>query len=80
MTKRLKRCNLKVSEILVDFIEKEALPNTGINKNQLDTVLMAEVPTGMWDSEIQDLKTAIEAQGVKLSMQCAYLHLITQNR
>ena len=37
--------------------------------NQLDIVLMAEVPTGMWDSVIQDLKTAIEAQGVKLSMQ-----------
>ena len=37
--------------------------------NQLDTVLMAEVPTGMWDSVIQDLKTAIEAQGVKLLMQ-----------
>ena len=34
MTNRLQRCNLKVSEILVDFIEKEALPNTGVNKDK----------------------------------------------
>ena len=31
MTKRLDRGNLQVAEILVDFIEKEALPNTNIN-------------------------------------------------
>ena len=31
MTKRLKRSNLQVSEILVNFIEEEALPNTDIS-------------------------------------------------
>ena len=31
MTKRLKLGNLQVSETLVNFIEKEALPNTNIN-------------------------------------------------
>ena len=31
MTKRLDRGNLQVSEILVDFIEKEALPNINIS-------------------------------------------------
>ena len=31
MTKRLKRSNLQVSETLVNFIEKEALPNTDIS-------------------------------------------------
>jgi len=31
MTKRLNRGNLQVAETLVDFIEKEALPNTNIN-------------------------------------------------
>ena len=31
MTKRLDRSNLQVAETLVDFIEKEALPNTNIN-------------------------------------------------
>ena len=30
MTKKLDRGNLKVSEVLVNFIEEEALPNTGI--------------------------------------------------
>jgi hypothetical protein len=36
MTNRLKRGNLQVSEILVDFIEKEALPDTNISA---DTIL-----------------------------------------
>ena len=33
MTKRLKRGNLEVSEILTDFIENEALPDTNISPN-----------------------------------------------
>ena len=32
MSKRLSRSNLQVSEVLVNFIENEALPETGINK------------------------------------------------
>ena len=32
MSKRLSRGNLQVSEVLVHFIENEALPETGINK------------------------------------------------
>ena len=31
MTKRLNRGNLQISETLVNFIEKEALPNTDLD-------------------------------------------------
>ena len=34
MSKRLSRGNLQVSEVLVHFIENEALPETGINKQE----------------------------------------------
>ena len=33
MTKRLRRGNLQVSEILANFIENEALPDTNISPN-----------------------------------------------
>ena len=32
MTKRLSRGNLQISETLVNFIEKEALPNTHVDE------------------------------------------------
>ena len=35
MTKRLRRGNLKVSEILVNFIENEALPDTNISSGEM---------------------------------------------
>ncbi|MDA9174370.1 malate synthase G [bacterium] len=48
MTNRLKRGNLQVSEILVDFIEKEALPDTNIGADQfwskLELILDKFVP------------------------------------
>ena len=48
MTNRLKRGNLQVSEILVDFIEKEALPDTNISADQfwskLELILDKFVP------------------------------------
>ena len=48
MTKRLKRGNLQVSKILVDFIEKEALPDTNIGADQfwskLELILDKFVP------------------------------------
>ena len=48
MTNRLKRRNLQVSEILVDFIEKEALPDTNISADQfwskLELILDKFVP------------------------------------
>ena len=48
MTKRLDRSNLQVSETLVDFIEKEALPNTNINAehfwNKFEAVLNKFAP------------------------------------
>ena len=50
------------------FNDVDSVSNWAATK-QLDAVLMAEVPTGMWDSKIQDLQSAVEAQGVKLSMQ-----------
>ena len=34
MTKRLNRSKLQISEALVHFIEKEALPNTNINAEE----------------------------------------------
>ena len=40
-----------------------------VTTNQLDTVLMAEVPIGIWNTKIQGLKTMIEAHGAKLYMQ-----------
>ena len=43
MTKRLKRGNLQVSQILVNFIENEALPDTNISTDifweKLETIL-----------------------------------------
>ena len=48
MTKRLDRSNLQVAETLVDFIEKEALPNTNINAelfwNKFEAVLNKFAP------------------------------------
>jgi malate synthase len=48
MTNRLKRGNLQVSEILVDFIEKEALPGTNISADKfwskLELILDKFVP------------------------------------
>ena len=48
MTNRLKRGNLQVSEILLDFIEKEALPDTNISADQfwskLELILDKFVP------------------------------------
>ena len=48
MTNRLKRGNLQVSEILVDFIEKEALPDTNISADKfwskLELILDKFVP------------------------------------
>ncbi|MDC0969132.1 malate synthase G [Alphaproteobacteria bacterium] len=48
MTNRLKRGDLQVSEILVDFIEKEALPGTNISADQfwskLELILDKFVP------------------------------------
>ncbi|MDC1375538.1 malate synthase G [bacterium] len=48
MTKRLNRGNLKVSETLINFIEKEALPNTNINAeifwNKFELILNKFVP------------------------------------
>ncbi len=48
MTKRLNRGNLQVSETLVNFIEKEALPNTNINAenfwNKFELILDRFVP------------------------------------
>ena len=48
MTKRLNRGNLRISETLVDFIEKEALPNTNINVqnfwNKFELILDKFVP------------------------------------
>ncbi len=50
------------------FKDVDSVGNWAATK-QLDTVLMAEVPIGIWDSKMQDLKSAVEAHGVKLSMQ-----------
>ena len=48
MAIRLKRGNLQVSEILVNFIEKEALPNTNITSErfwkEFETILDQFVP------------------------------------
>jgi malate synthase len=48
MTNRLKRGNLQVSEILVNFIEKEALPDTNISADEfwskLELILDKFVP------------------------------------
>ena len=48
MTKRLNRSNLQVSETLVNFIEKEALPNTNIDSEnfwiKFESILQKFVP------------------------------------
>ena len=48
MTKRLRRGNLEVSEILTNFIENEALPDTNISAEmfweKLETILDQFVP------------------------------------
>ena len=48
MSNRLNRSNLQVSEVLVKFIENEALPNTGVNSevfwSELEAILDKFVP------------------------------------
>ena len=48
MSNRLNRSNLQVSEVLVKFIENEALPNTGVNSevfwSKLEAILDKFVP------------------------------------
>ena len=48
MTKRLRRGNLQVSEILTNFIENEALPDTNISSDmfweKFETILNQFVP------------------------------------
>ena len=65
MTKRLDRSNLQVSETLVDFIEKEALPNTNINAeyfwNKFEAVLNKFAPQNKKLLQIRsDMKNQID--------------------
>ncbi|MDC0975877.1 malate synthase G [Alphaproteobacteria bacterium] len=65
MTKRLDRSNLQVSETLVDFIEKEALPNTNINAehfwNKFEKVLNKFAPQNKKLLQIRsDMKNQID--------------------
>ncbi|MDC0092865.1 malate synthase G [Alphaproteobacteria bacterium] len=65
MTKRLKRSNLQVSETLVAFIEKEALPNTNINAenfwNKFELILNKFVPLNKKLLQIRnDMKNQID--------------------
>jgi malate synthase len=65
MTKRLKRSNLQVSETLVAFIEKEALPNTNINAenfwNKFELILNKFIPLNKKLLQIRnDMKNQID--------------------
>ena len=65
MTKRLNRGNLRISETLVDFIEKEALPNTNINVqnfwNKFELILDKFVPQNKKLLQIRsDMKNQID--------------------
>ena len=65
MTKRLDRSNLQVAETLVDFIEKEALPNTNINAehfwNKFEAVLNKFAPQNKKLLQIRsDMKNQID--------------------
>ena len=65
MTKRLDRSNLQVAETLVDFIEKEALPNTNINAehfwNKFEVVLNKFAPQNKKLLQIRsDMKNQID--------------------
>ena len=65
MTKRLDRSNLQVAETLVDFIEKEALPNTNINAelfwNKFEVVLNKFAPLNKKLLQIRsDMKNQID--------------------
>ena len=65
MTKRLDRSNLQVAETLVDFIEKEALPNTNISAelfwNKFEVVLNKFAPQNKKLLQIKsDMKNQID--------------------
>jgi len=65
MTKRLDRSNLQVAETLVDFIEKEALPNTNINAehfwNKFEAILNKFAPQNKKLLQIRsDMKNQID--------------------
>ena len=65
MTERLNRGNLQISETLVDFIEKEALPNTNINAenfwNRFELILDKFVPQNKKLLQIRsDMKNQID--------------------
>ena len=65
MTKRLKRGNLQVSQILVNFIENEALPDTNISTDifweKLETILDQFVPRNKELLQIRsDMKSKID--------------------
>ena len=88
MTKRLNRGNLQVSEILVDFIEKEALPNTNINAelfwNKFEVVLNKFAPQNKKLLQIRsDMKNQIDQfykkHSGKIINQDEYISFLKKN-
>lgn len=49
-----------------DYFESIEATVNWAQKKELDAVIMAEVPIGLWNKSIQKLKNALEQQGIKL--------------
>ena len=70
MTKRLRRGNLQVSEILINFIENEALTDTNISPEmfweKLETILDQFVPR---NKELLQIRSDMKSKIVKFYLE-----------